>query len=336
MRTHHKLDLVLSALVVLACNITAWANDPTIWETSWQLERDHDPHGYVPAHDQGLGHVHHGVDNHGHVDSHDYDSVFPYERHHGQEGHRDIGHAHSGHFSVDGYPFVHGIRTEIDFIERALEMDLAFADGADENELEFEAELVWAFNDHFVFILGAPLIHLDPLVESNQTGVGDLEVGFQFLAFNGTYDIFFTALNMTVPTGDADRGLGSGVVVFEPTAMWLHDFGHGNYVQSRLAFDLPVGTDEDLANGFAYDIALFHTFVETECFRVFRFLTPIFELNGFTALNGPDSGETAVDFTGGVRWLMREEDEIGFGISFPITNTNNFDYQAIFSYRLHF
>jgi hypothetical protein len=147
--------------------------------------------------------------------------------------------------------------------------------------------------------------------------------------------MLFFALFVTVPTGDADRDLGSGYTVLEPTVMWLHDFGGGNYFQSRFGWGIPVST-EDIGSEFQYNMALFHTFISTGDNDYFRWFTAIFELNGVSAVNGPDSGETVVDLTTGVRWVVRDMDEVGFGWSFPVSGTQSFENQYILSYRRHF
>ena len=227
-------------------------------------------------------------------------------------------HSHSGHTSLEGYPFLHGIRTHVDFIERALEFELGFAKGADDGEVdetEFEAELVWAINNRMVIIFGVPMAYIDPINEPNTSGVGDLEAGIQFLAFNGERDLLFFALFVGIPTGDADRDLGNGHTVLEPAVLYLHDFGGGNYFQGRFGWEIPVSTD-DVGSEFRYDMGLYHTFLSTECNHHFRWLTAAIELNGVSAINGPDSGETIVDMTTGLRWVVREMDEVGFGWSF--------------------
>jgi len=296
----------------------------------------HGAHG-GHAHDDPFGihsHLNGGHDHagHGHVT---FDRISPFEKH--NRGTFEP-HGHAGHTSIKGYPFVHGIRTEIDFVERALEYDLVRSNGVDDGaagELEFESELVWAFNSRMIFIFGTPLVSRDPLIGSHAAGVGDLEVGFQFLAFGGERSLFFTALNVGVPTGDSGRDLGNGYTTLEPTALWLYDFHEGTYIQCRFGWEIPVSTT-DIGGEFGYDLALFHTFIATKSWPVFRFFTPIVELNGLTQLNEDGYGRTVIDLTGGVRWVVRGADEIGVGVSYSISGAREFNDQAILSYRLHF
>jgi len=321
----------------------------------------HSEHEHAGTHEEHAPPSHlHGACNsacnsncsgHDHCHEH-FDFCLPFEGHDGGHGHCDLcgcGHGHNGHgnehehgpayhHSMEGYLLFHGIRTEIDFVERSLEFQLADvngADGGEVDELEYEMELVYAINDRLVLIMGVPLVSLDPIEAPNTTGIGDLEFGVRFMAFNGQHDGVFFGLNVSAPTGDPNRDLGEGNAILEPTALWAHDFGCGTYMQSVIAWEMPVDVD-DPSNDFRYDIALFHTFIETEHAEAFRYFTPILEVNGVTTMNGPESGRTVVDLTTGVRWLVRDEDEVGIGWSFPITGDRNFDDLLVISYFRHF
>jgi len=154
-------------------------------------------------------------------------------------------------------------------------------------------------------------------------------------ATGGERSLLFFGLFLGVPTGDADRDLGAGHLLLEPTVLWLLDFGKGNYFQSRFSWEIPVDVD-DPTNEFRYDTGLYHTFTSTEDSCVFRFFTLAFEANGVTALNTTESSHTTLDLTTGVRWVARDADEVGLGWSFPVTGNQNFGCQFIFSYRVHF
>ena len=180
-----------------------------------------------------------------------------------------------------------------------------------------------------------PLIWLDPIADPNTYGVGDLEFGLQMLAYNGERSMFFIALNASVPTGDDKRDLGSGDTVLEPTTLWLYDFGGGSYLQNRIGFEIPVDTDV-AENTLNYDIGIYHTCLSTEEWPVFRFWTAIAEVNGSSVMNSADAGQNFVDLTLGMRWLVREADEVGIGWSFPVSASEAFDQQLWMSYRLHF
>lgn len=117
--------------------------------------------------------------------------------------------------------------------------------------------------------------------------------------------------------------------------MWWHDFGCGWVLQSEVAWEIPVDID-DAENEMHYNFALGKTLLGTCDWRFFSYLTPLIELNGITALNGDESGATVIDLTPGFRWAVGEEDHAGFGVSFPITNEQNFTSRFIFSFNHHF
>jgi hypothetical protein len=85
-----------------------------------------------------------------------------------------------------------------------------------------------------------------------------------------------------------------------------------------------------------YNFALAKTLLSTCDWPVFNYLTPLIEINEITSRNGDESGATVIDLTPGFRWAVTEEDHAGFGISFPITNEQNFSNRFVFSFIHHF
>jgi len=261
---------------------------------------------------------------------------------HGNAGHGNAGHGHGHqhgpayHHSIDGYPILHGARTEFFFVERHLHLRLADARGADGgevDELEFEAELVYALNDRVVLIATMPLIHLNPADESSTTGIGDLEFGVRVMAYNGERDGWLFGLDVQTPTGDPDRDLG-GETRLIPSANWVHDFGCGTYMFNVAAWEMPIDEDgpEDV---FRHDFVLLHTFLHTADAACFRYLTPSLEINTEAVINGPNSGHAVVDATVGLTWLWGDENEISAGWSFPISGDRNFDNLFLLNFIRH-
>lgn len=279
---------------------------------------------------QPFGDLQHAAQDHAR-----FDFIGPYEPHP-----RGVFEPHEepGHSSSAGYPFVHGLSMEIDFVERALEFDLIRSRGTDDgaaNELEFESELVWAINSRMILIAGTPLASVDPLVGSRSAGLGDIDFAFQYLAYGGRRSLLFTLLKVNTPTGDFQRDLGAGHTTLEPTMLWLYDFLDGTYFQSRWGWEMPVSTT-DVGSKFHYDMGFYHTILATRNWRIGRFFTPIIETNGLTRMNEAGYGRTVVDLTAGFRFLLRGSDEVGFGYSFPVSGAREFNDQFRFSYRLHF
>jgi hypothetical protein len=183
--------------------------------------------------------------------------------------------------------------------------------------------------------MSVPYSFLNPNVGQNRNGFGDLSFGVQWLAFNGEYAQLSAGLSISTPTGDSEKGFGEGNASVEPILLWYYDLGEGNGLQTQFSIKSPLSVREP-ENEFSYNIGYSHTLASTKDCRYFRWLTPLIELNGSTLLNGPDYGRTVVDLTPGVRWFVGEENQMGVGMSFPITGDRNERYAVIVSYIAHF
>lgn len=322
---------------------------------------------YVPRDDaRGDHHDHHGHNHHGDhaadCDCYDpccdphFDYCLRYHDTHGGHGNcnlnrywsvngghgHDHGHGHdldygpAYHHSIDGYPLLHSPRTEFIFIERHVHLvcaDARGADGGDVDEFEFEAELVYALNDRWVVIGAVPVIHLNPDADPSTTGIGDMEFGVRFMAFNGERDGVLFGMNVTTPTGDGDRDLG-GTTAILPSAGWIHDFGCGNYVFNIVTWEIPIDVDapEDV---LLHDFVFSHTFLGTQDNRFFRYLTANFELNTEAVLNGVGSGSAVVDTTVGLTWVSGRDNEVSIGWSTPLSGDRNFNSLMLFNFIKH-
>ncbi len=233
---------------------------------------------------------------------------------------------------------MHMLRTEHAFIERKFELQYAHSYDADDGEVdeqELEFEFFWAFNNRMAVVFELPVIFLDPDDASQETGVGDLEIGFRFVTYNSRNALVTLGLNVVTPTGDDSRDLGSGHAAIEPVLLALYDFGGGTVMQSEFAWEIPLDVDEP-ENEFIFNIGLGHTLLSTSNWCYFRNVTPLIELNGVTSLNGDASGETVLDITPGVTWNFGRSSELGVSYSEPLTGDRAFDRQFRIGYFRHF
>jgi hypothetical protein len=281
------------------------------------------------SHDEGAGadadmegHSHDDGDHHDEIE---FNYIVPFE-----EADR--------HDTIDGYPLMHLFKTEHAWLERQLHFTYAHSNGADGGHVkedEFEMELNWALNSRFAVSLEAPITWRNPDSDPNTAGFGDMEVGFQFLAFQGEISILTFGLKVRTPTGDADRDLGDGHTTLIPQAILWHDFGGGWGLQADCGWETPVSVEEP-EDKFVYDVAIYRVLPGAECYSVFRDLTTSLEANCETILNGPASGETVVNLTPGLIWIVRGHDMTGVAYSFPVTGDREFKGQFIYQYIIHF
>ena len=342
---------------------------PTARRTAWRY--DDDDFERIPREEANDGHGHHDHNGHGH-DGHangdacnscdscwcepHFDCLLPFPDHHGGHGACDPcgcnscnheGHSHDGHeehaygpayhHSVNGYPLLHSARTEFFFIERHVHIRLADvrgADGGQADELELEAELVYALNDRWVLIGTVPYASVNPMAGPSTDGFGDLKFGIRMIGYNGRYDGLLFGLDITTPTGDPDRDLGMGNTVLAPSVNWMHDYGQGTYLANVLTWEMGVDVDTP-SDVVLHDFVFLHTFLGTADARHFRYFTPSIEFNTEATINGADSGRTVVDLTLGATWVVGEENEMAIGWSTPLTGDKNFDHLLLFNFIKH-
>ncbi len=82
-------------------------------------------------------------------------------------------------------------------------------------------------------------------LDNNWTsGVGDITVGMKRVLANSsrTGTIFALQGSILLPTGDSNRGFGTGVTAFEPFAAFDQLLGNRSFVQLQLGGDLPIHT----------------------------------------------------------------------------------------------
>ena len=121
------------------------------------------------------------------------------------------------HASPLGSPLIHSFRLEPAFTHRDLFVDYSFRSGPEETEHEIETELEWALTWRLGLVLELPYRFVNPDAGSAVDGVGDLAVSPRVLL--AEYERFLLAFSFEVeiPTGDEDRGLGSGEVALAPS-----------------------------------------------------------------------------------------------------------------------
>lgn len=152
----------------------------------------------------------------------------------------------------------------------------------------------------------------------------------------GIEDFYLTVgLNVTVPTGDRDRGLGEGHTFLEPVVLTWYHLGGGTVFQSDIGLGVPVSGGQG-NEVFRYNFALSQSLESTKDWQFFRWVTPLIELNGATSFGGRDSGGTVVNLTPGVRWEPIRNKYAGVAYSFPLTGSREFDGQFIFSFICDF
>lgn len=168
-------------------------------------------------------------------------------------------------------------------------------------------------------------LSIDPDIGPAESGLGDTVLSVnRVLAFSTLHRALASAgLDLTLPTGNDQRGLGNGDVVFAPSlragVAWEQVV-----MQVAGAFAVPAGTSNSSSQANV-DVAIGRSFSLNRRLQV----TPMIELNTTTGISGPLSGETKSAILPLIRakWLKWT---IGVGVQVPITDTRDFDVRPLF------
>jgi mono/diheme cytochrome c family protein len=166
-------------------------------------------------------------------------------------------------------------------------------------------------------------INMDP--GPSTAGLDDVAIAVKRVLFFSVehLTIVTAGLELGLPTGRSNRGLGSGELTWEPNlragSRW-----DDVILQGDMRLELPQQT-ANTAAAFLYNLALAYEFEPDPRLEI----VPMVELNTETALNGPDGGRTLSAVLPQLRidWLTWSA---GAGVQVPFTHTKDFDIRVLF------
>ncbi len=194
------------------------------------------------------------------------------------------------------------------------------------------------------FISEIRMRSLDPKINPNTVGFGDMLVGGKLLVYESTCTkvstIFLTHLN----TGPERKGLGRGHVALEPGVLAMRKWTDRTYLFGEWKYHVPLGA----TLGFAGDIfktgwgiaTIWH---DTDCYAMIPTLeiqTHSFLFGGRTLPDGTEvrvDGTTAIDLYPGIRWTFNKSAagayELGVSGGLSIADRDWFDSRMILELR---
>lgn len=91
--------------------------------------------------------------------------------------------------------------------------------------------------DNLAMVASVPFVQFDPSGSDSESGLGDVELGFQLRAYEDIfgYPYFIPYINVSFPTGDEDKGLGSG------DASFTGGISYGSKINNWIDWVLDVG-----------------------------------------------------------------------------------------------
>ena len=199
-------------------------------------------------------------------------------------------------------------------------------------------------NEKAGFISEMRMRSVDPTINGNTVGFGDMLVGGKLLVYESmctkVSTIFLTHLN----TGPERKGLGRGHVALEPGVLAMRKWNDRTYLFGEWKYHVPLGASP----GFSGDVfktgwgiaTIWHDTDRYAMIPTFELQTHSFLFGGRTLPNGTVvrvDGTTAVDLYPGVRWTFNESAmgayELGLSGGMSIADRDWFDSRMIFELR---
>lgn len=150
-----------------------------------------------------------------------------------------------------------------------------------------------------------------------ERGIGDLGFALKHVIFSNRSSILSVQGEVTTPTGNADKGLGGGVTVFEAFAAFGRSLGHDAFVQVQSGGEWP--TDTAKASNAVYGRVAVGKSLRADR-GLGRIWTPMFELVADRDLSSGAS--TTVDVVPEVQVTLnrRQHVRLGMGYQMPVGN----------------
>jgi hypothetical protein len=208
----------------------------------------------------------------------------------------------------------------------------------------------YAFSNRLSAFVELGFRFLNPEVNDNTAGLGDMNLGFKYAFLYDPCRVLTFQFRAYLPTGDSDRGLGTDHVALEPSILFYQRLGERAMLEAQLGDWIGVGGTDFQGNILLYGVGLSYYVVDQPSYRV----APVAEFVGWTLLSGMESspeglvrdsaGETIFNVKLGVRVGLGEATDPGvvsrhsFYAGYARALTGDFWYKDSFrlEYRLRF
>jgi hypothetical protein len=189
-----------------------------------------------------------------------------------------------------------------------------------------------------------PYRTVDPEVDAHASGFGDMTVGTKTLLFDCELLQVGFEFKTYLMVGNARKGLGTGHVSLEPSGLLGIRLAEDTYLQTQFSEWIPIAGDP----GYAGSIFHYHASINQVLCRILPNVPLIgtLEFNGWSFQHGQytdpingafqgSSGDTYLSFGPGLRLVVCDKIDFGFGTAFALTHGHWADqlYRTEFRWR---
>ncbi len=114
---------------------------------------------------------------------------------------------------------------------------------------EYTPYLERAYSPGFSLFAAAPVRFINPDINDNTGGMGDINFGFKGSLYHTDSQFWTAQLRVYAPTGDADRGLGTGHASLEPGVLYLGRVNDRLITQGEFRVWVPLSDSQVAGRG---------------------------------------------------------------------------------------
>ncbi len=182
----------------------------------------------------------------------------------------------------------------------------------------------------------APVRFLNPEINDNFSGLGDMNLGFKVAFWQDACTVGSFQFRTYLPTGDAGHGLGTHHVSLEPAFLGYHKLSDRLALEGEFRAWIPVDGTDFAGNILRYGVGASWTAWQTEQY----WLAPVAEFVGWTVLDGQKAfvndagaafvqdaaGDTIFNIKLGLRFGMANGLNFYTGYGRPVTGDRWYDH----------
>ncbi len=216
----------------------------------------------------------------------------------------------------------------------------------DFQELRFYSEKSIGSSSAFVEI---PFRMLDPDVNSNTAGLGDINMGAKTVLLDNDDYVVSTVFRNYFNSGLDRRGLGRGHFVLEPGILGNYRVGCHTWLRGEMKFLIPLGADADAAGeAITFGAGLTHVLAAAPYHSDDEWglgAIASLEFQGISLLDGRGTlangttrttDETLLYLYPGIRFLLGEKFDFGFAAAIPLNGPVLYDRMFRTEFRWSF
>ncbi|HEX3656332.1 MAG TPA: transporter [Pirellulales bacterium] len=212
------------------------------------------------------------------------------------------------------------------------------------NYQEVDLYIEQALNPSFSVATNLPLRFINPVVNPDTAGFGDMSVTTKLVMLNGRKWQITQLFRTYIPTGSFLRGLGTGHVSLQPGLLARYQWTPETYLHGNLEFWVPIGGDPTYDGLIVnYNFGVSHIWYDSDDFAVL----PTMEFLGSSAMTGMQTSPsgvpqvvdtlTIVNLMPGLRFVRDTCGDCGLfeaGIASGVAVTTNRWYAALLRLEL--